>query len=89
VKKSEIKKIIEKIENIEVNEKSIEIVEVLQNDYDLFTIATKFASMLFEKEADGKERIGKSVKEAKRLIERSKNQNNSKRSRGNRRRRRR
>jgi len=82
VKSSEIQKIIEKLSKIDPTQKSIEIVEELQNEYDLFTIATKFASMLFEKEADGKERIGKSVKEAKRLIERSKNQNNSKRNRG-------
>jgi len=82
VKSSEIQKIIEKLSKIDPTQKSIEIVEELQNEYDLFTIATKFASILFEKEADGKERIGKSVKEAKRLIERSKNQNNSKRGRG-------
>jgi len=82
VKSSEIQKIIEKLSKIDPSEKSIEIVEELQNEYDLFTIATKFASMLFEKEADGKERIGKSVKEAKKLIERSKNQNSSKRNRG-------
>jgi len=73
VKNTEIQKIMEKISSIEPNTKSIEIVEVLQNDFDLFTIATKFASMLFEKDADGKERIGKSLKEAKRLLERSAN----------------
>jgi ATP-dependent RNA helicase DeaD len=73
VKNTEIQKIMEKISSIEPNAKSIEIVETLQNDFDLFTIATKFASMLFEKDADGKERIGKSIKEAKRLIEKSAN----------------
>ena len=76
VKSSEIQKIIEKLSSIEPNEKAIEIVEELQNEYDLLTIATKFAHMLFNKETDGKEKIGKSVNEAKRLIERSKNQNN-------------
>ena len=76
VKNSEIKKIIESLSNIEPNEKAIEIVEELQNEYDLLTIATKFAHMLFNKEADGKEKIGKSINEAKRLIERSKNQGN-------------
>ena len=74
VKSSEIQKIIEKLATIEPNKKAIEIVEELQNEYDLLTIATKFAHMLFNKEADGKERIGKSINEAKRLIERSKNQ---------------
>ncbi|NPA12315.1 MAG: DEAD/DEAH box helicase [Epsilonproteobacteria bacterium] len=85
VKNGEIKKIIEKISAIDPSDKSIEIVEELQNEYDLFTIATKFASMLFNKEADGKERIGKSVKEAKRLLEREKQfskRKNSSRSRG-------
>ncbi|WP_456488263.1 DEAD/DEAH box helicase [Caminibacter pacificus] len=85
VKNSEIKKIIEKVSEIEPNAKSIEIVEELQNEYDLFTIASKFASMLFEKEADGKERIGKSLKEAKRLLEREKqfsNRNRDSRGRG-------
>jgi len=72
VKNSEVKKIAEKLSNIEPNDKAIEIVEELQNEYDLFTIATKFAHMLFDKEVDGREKIGKSIKEAKRLIERSK-----------------
>ena len=85
VRESEIRKIIDKISNIDPSDKSIEIVEKLQNEYDLFTIATKFAHMLFSKEADGKERIGKSIKEAKRLIERSKNQRNRRFSRRKRR----
>jgi ATP-dependent RNA helicase DeaD len=70
VKNSEIQKIMQNLANIEPNSKSIEIVEILQNEFDLFTIATKFASMLFEKEADGKEKIGKSINEAKRLLSR-------------------
>jgi ATP-dependent RNA helicase DeaD len=70
VKNIEIKKIINKINSIESTPKSIEIVEELQNEFDLLTIATKFATLLFEKEAKGKEKIGKSLKEAKRLIER-------------------
>ncbi len=73
VKNTEIQKIMEKIAAVEPNAKSIEIVEVLQNEYDLFTIAIKFANLLFSKEADGKEKIGKSLKEAKRLLERSQN----------------
>ncbi len=75
VKSSEIQKIIEKLSTVEPNDKAISIVEELQNEYDLLTIATKFAHMLFNKEADGKEKIGKSINEAKRLIERSKKQN--------------
>jgi len=74
VKDNEIKKIIEKISSVEISPKAVEIVEELQGEYDLFTIATKFANILFSKESDGKERIGKSIDEAKRLIERSKNQ---------------
>jgi ATP-dependent RNA helicase DeaD len=80
VKDKEIQKIIAQISEIDPNKKSIEIVEELQNEYDLFTIATKFASMLFSKEADGKEKIGKSIKEAKRLIEREKNSRRNSRS---------
>lgn len=72
VKDKEIQKIIEKLSNVEPTSKAIEIIEELQNEYDLMTIATKLATMMFSKEADGKERIGKSVKEAKRLIEREK-----------------
>jgi len=70
VKDKEIQKILEKLSLIEPTPKSIEIIEELQNEYDLLTIATKLATMMFSKEADGKERIGKSIKEAKRLIER-------------------
>ena len=73
VKNSEIQKIMQKLSQIKPNSKSIEIVEILQNEFDLFTIATKFASMLFEKEADGKEKIGKSINEAKRLLSREYN----------------
>ncbi len=83
IKNSEITKIIDKISSIDPSEKAIEIVEKLQNEYDLLTIATKFAHMLFSKEVDGKKRIGKSIKEATKLIQRSKNQNNDRR-RGNR-----
>ena len=74
VKDNEIKKIIEKISSVEISPKAVEIVEELQGEYDLFTIAAKFANILFSKEADGREKIGKSLSEAKRLIERSKNQ---------------
>jgi ATP-dependent RNA helicase DeaD len=81
VKNKEIQKILDKISVIDPNEKSIEIVEKLQEEFDLFTISAKFASMLFEKEADGKNKIGKSVKEAKRLIEREKQFGNRKNSR--------
>ena len=84
VKSSEIQKIIEKIADINPNKKAIEIVEELQNEYDLLTIATKFAYLLFNKESDGKERIGKSIKEAKKLIERSKNQSSGNKSRNRR-----
>jgi ATP-dependent RNA helicase DeaD len=84
VKDKEIQKIIDQISNIDPSKKSIEIVEELQNEYDLFTIATKFASMLFNKDADGKERIGKSINEAKRLIEREKNSNSRDRGRNSR-----
>ena len=73
IKRTEIKKISEKLSSIEVSSKAIEIVEELQNEYDLFTISTKFAEMLFSKEIDSKNKIGKSIKEAKKLIERSKN----------------
>ena len=74
VKNSEIQKIAKKVAEIEPNQKAIEIVEELQNEFDLFTIATKFAKLLFSKEADGKEKIGKSIDEAKRLIKRSQNE---------------
>ncbi|EDM23468.1 DEAD/DEAH box helicase [Caminibacter mediatlanticus] len=83
VKDKEIQKIIDKLSNIDPTPKSIEIIEELQNEYDLMTIAIKLASMLFDKESDGKDRIGKSIKEAKRLIEREKSNKN--RDRNNRR----
>ncbi len=77
IKNSEIKKIIEKLSQIEPNVKAVEIVEELQNEYDLLSIATKMAQIFFAKEADGKERIGKSIDEAKRLMKKSQTQNNS------------
>ncbi len=77
IKNSEIKKIIEKLSQIEPNVKAVEIVEELQNEYDLLSIASKMAQMLFAKEGDGKERIGKSIDEAKRLMKKSQTQNNS------------
>jgi len=79
VKNSEIKKIIEKLSETEPDKKAIEIVEDLQNDFDLLTIATKFAQLLFAKEADGREKIGKSIDEAKRLIKKSQYQNSKSR----------
>ncbi len=87
VKDKEIQKILEKITNVEPTKKAIEIIEELQNEYDLMTIATKLATMMFAKDADGKEKIGKSIKEAKRLIERDRNsggrdRRNSRNSRG-------
>jgi ATP-dependent RNA helicase DeaD len=81
VKNTEIKKIVEKINEVNATAKSIEIVEELQNEFDLFTVATKFAAMLFEKESSGKERIGKSINEAKRLIERENSYNSKNRGR--------
>jgi len=84
IKNSEIKKIIEKINSIEPTVKSIEIIEELQNEFDLFTIATKFATILFEKEQVGKNKIGKNLKEVKRLIE-TLNRNSSKRKKNQRR----
>ena len=79
VKNTEIQKIVQKLSEIEPNSKSIEIVEILQNELDLFTIATKFASMLFEKEAEGKEKIGKSINEAKSLLSKEFNKSKDKR----------
>ena len=80
VKSGEIKKIIEKIENIEVSPKSVEIIEELQNEYDLFTLSSKFAEMLFNKEASGKNRIGKTLSEAKKLLSRGSNDRNRRRN---------
>ena len=56
----------------------VDVVEALQNEYDLFTIATKFASLIVSDKKDSK-RIGKSLKEAKRLFKNSKNQTSSRR----------
>ena len=75
IKSKEIQKVMQLISNIDPTKKSIEIVEVLQNEFDLFTIATKFATMLFEKEEKGKEKIGKSIKEAKRMLKNAKSEN--------------
>jgi len=84
VKSKEIQKVMQLLSNVDPSKKSIEIVEILQNEFDLFTIATKFASMLFEKEEKGKEKIGKSIKEAKRMLNNAKNET---RNSGNRKRR--
>ena len=73
VKQKEIKKILDKIQNIDVSPKAVEIVEALQDEYDLFTIASKFAEMLFNKETSGNKRIGKSIKEAQKLLKRANN----------------
>jgi ATP-dependent RNA helicase DeaD len=87
IKDEKIKKIIEKLKSVEVDEKAIELIEELQNEFDLFTIATKFAKMLFSTNED-KKRIGKSLKEAKKLMEREKkSQKTQRRSRGFRKRR--
>ena len=75
IKSKEIQKVIQLLSNVDPSKKSIEIVEMLQNEFDLFTIATKFASMLFEKEEKGKEKIGKSIKEAKRMLNNAKSDN--------------
>ena len=80
VKDKEIQKIIEKLSKVDPTKKSYEIVEELQNEYDLTTIAVKLASMLFDKESDGKNKIGKSINEAKKLIEREKSNKNRNRN---------
>jgi len=79
VKNGEIQKIIDKMSQIDPSEKAIEIIEALQNEYDLFTVAAKLATLQFAKDADGKEKIGKSLKEAKRLLERDKGRDNDRR----------
>ncbi len=67
IKDIEIKKIIRALKEIEADAKSIKIIEELQNKYDLFTIATKFASFLFKEKS---KKIGKSIKEVQKLIKR-------------------
>lgn len=80
VKNKKASSLVEKIEKAEINESTYELIEVLKDEFDLSTIAHKLASLLIEDEkVQGKDRIGKSIKDIKFLLQRAE-QNDKKRN---------
>jgi ATP-dependent RNA helicase DeaD len=72
IKDKEVVKILEKLSSVEATKRSVEVIEELMSEYDLMTIATKLATLLLKEKQIPNKRIGKSIKEAKRLIKNSK-----------------
>jgi ATP-dependent RNA helicase DeaD len=72
IKDKEVVKILEKLSSVEATKRSVEVIEELMREYDLMTIATKLATLLLKEKQIPNKKIGKSIKEAKRLIKNSK-----------------
>ena len=91
VKSKKGNELIEKIENTDVSESSIDLIEKLKEEYDISTIAYKLATLLQDElKVIGNEKIGKNKSEIARIEKRAKNErsdNSRKRSRGGRNRR--
>ncbi|NPA12048.1 MAG: DEAD/DEAH box helicase [Epsilonproteobacteria bacterium] len=69
LKDKQLQELVQRLLEIDPSERAIELVEELQNEFDLFTIAVKFATMSIKQSGDNR-KIGKSLKEAKRLLKR-------------------
>ena len=92
VKSKKGNELIEKIENTDVSESSIDLIEKLKEEYDISTIAYKLATLLQDElKVIGNEKIGKNKSEIARIEKRAKNEKNdnsrNRRSRGSRNRR--
>jgi ATP-dependent RNA helicase DeaD len=79
IKDKEVVKILEKLSSVEATKRSVEVIEELMSEYDLMTIATKLATLLLKEKQIPNKRIGKSIKEAKRLIKNSKSRSRRRR----------
>ena len=89
VKSKKGNELIEKIENTDVSESSIDLIEKLKEEYDISTIAYKLATLLQdEMKVIGNEKIGKNKSEIERIEKRAKNERSdnsrNRRSRGGR-----
>ena len=92
VKSKKGNELIEKIENTDVSESSIDLIEKLKEEYDISTIAYKLATLLQDElKVIGNEKIGKNKSEIARIEKRAKNERSdnsrNRRSRGGRNRR--
>ena len=73
VKSKKQKSLIQKILSQEVTQEAIELVNLLESENDLSSIALKLASMVIEQDKEyGSEKIGKSLKEIEKLLEQTK-----------------
>ena len=78
VKSKKGNELIEKIENTDVSESSINLIEQLKEEYDISTIAYKLATLLEDQmKVIGNEKIGKNKSEISRIENRAKNDKSS------------
>jgi ATP-dependent RNA helicase DeaD len=72
VKSKKASSLVKRIEKATINEASYELIEELKGEFDLTTIVHKLASLLIEDEkVIGKDKIGKSIKDIKFLLQRA------------------
>jgi ATP-dependent RNA helicase DeaD len=72
VKSKKASSLVKRIEKAAINEASYDLIEELKGEFDLSTIVHKLASLLIEDEkVIGKDKIGKSIKDIKFLLQRA------------------
>jgi len=73
LKNEKQKSLLETILSQEVSSEAVELLNLLESEVDLATAALKLASMVVKNhEVEGKDRIGKSIKEIEKLLEKAK-----------------
>jgi len=83
VKNKNSNSLIEKIKNTEITANAVDLVDELAKEHDISELAYKMAELLLEESnVSGNDKIGKSMKDIKRFIERAKYSNSNKNSRG-------
>jgi len=76
IKKASFSKLIDEIRKQNIKDESKEILEILENEIDISTIAFKLISRLIESQnINGPEKIGLDTKKVKRLLEKLKHNN--------------
>ena len=81
VKNKNANSLVEKIESAEVSPSAIDLVDELSKENDIADLAYKMAELLLEESTiSGNDKIGKSMKDIKRFVERAKNSHSSNRN---------
>jgi ATP-dependent RNA helicase DeaD len=81
VKSKKSNSLVEKIENAEVSSNALDLVDELAKEYNISDLAYKMAELLLdESSVSGNDKIGKSMKDIQRFIERAQYSNSSNRN---------